>query len=250
MTVFVLVMGLLANLAFSLPAVGAPEDYETVFAQANNAFRDKDFRQAAKLYEDLVTSGIISADLYYNLGTTFAHLAQTGEAVLYLEKAKKLNPRDPDILANLQLVAPPGSQNEPFILWLPFYHVRDMLSFDEWLWLFSVVFLAIALVGGWILWRDKQRGSKSVWIAGVCVLVCVAAFTGWSYYATHIQRYVVLLRDDEPIYSGPANTFSRLMTAKEGQKFPALKYAERDWKSVVLPTGQVGFVRSEAAEEI
>ncbi|MGC8841140.1 MAG: tetratricopeptide repeat protein [Candidatus Sumerlaeaceae bacterium] len=249
---FFLMVGMTVMPAFSGNASDkATPDYDTVFAQANEAFRSKDFRRAAELYKDLVTSGVISADLYYNLGTTLAHMGKTGEAILYLEKARRLNPHDPDIVANLELIMPPGSQEAPFILEVPFLYVRDLLSFDEWFWLFTVVFVVVAVVWSWILWRAATVASvRWIWFSGAVLLVLVGSFTGWSYYSTHMRRYVVLLTEDEPILSGPSKTFSRLMTAKEGQKLPALKYPDPGWASVVLPTGQVGFVRRQAVGEI
>jgi len=252
------IVGFVLTLAASIvlavtPLAGASAgltSYEEVFRKANEAYRANDFARAARLYKDLVTSGVVSADLYYNLGTTLAQLGQTGEAIAYLEKARRLAPSDPDIRANLEMISPPGNVSQPFVLVVPFLYLRDLLTTEAWLWVATCGFFATMLVWSWLLLFAKGRTTQRwLFLVTGIACVCLVSFAGWSYYAHRTSRYVVA-RIEAPIYSGPAPTFSRLLTAKEGQKLPAQPYDNAEWKRVVLPTGQTGFVQSEFVEEI
>lgn len=224
---------------------------EHLFAQANAAYRNKDFRRAETLYRELVTSGVESADLYYNLGTVAAQLGKTGEAVLYLEKARRLAPRDADIVGNLTLVEPAANREEPFILILPFYRVMTWLSYDEWLWVAVVCYSASMLL--WALRLVRTRGGPA-WRAALATAAVITLASGslaaWSYLENVHRRYFVVTAAEAPIYSGPDLSFTRLMTANEGRKLRCLPYYNPKWKRVVLPTGQVGFLAAELGQEL
>lgn len=69
---------------------------------ANQLYGSGDFAGAAQLYQQLVDSGIQNADLYYNLGSSYIQLEDTGRAILNFERAQRLAPRDAAIDAALQ----------------------------------------------------------------------------------------------------------------------------------------------------
>lgn len=243
----------LVSMVASPPALilaGYPQDAEAVFKAANEAYRANDFERAATLYHEIETSGVISADLFYNLGTTYAQLGKTGEAVAYLEKARRMAPYDKDIVANLEMVSPPTNTVRPFVLLVPFLALRDSLSAEEWMWLATATFAFSMLLWSAFLLLGKKSFLRQwpTW-ATLILWVVFAVFTAWSYYATYLSRFVVT-RSECPVYSGPSQAFSRLLTAKEGQKFPALPYDNPQWKRVELPTGQTGFIRAEHAHEL
>lgn len=246
--VLVLVSMVLGTAGLAL--AGYPQDAEAVFKAANEAYRANDFEKAATLYHEIETSGVISPDLFYNLGTTYAQLGKTGEAVAYLEKARRLAPYDKDIVANLEMVSPPTNTSRPFVLLVPFVALRDGLGAEEWMWLTTATFAFSALLWSTFLFLGKKSVMRQ-WTTWATLVLCVicAVFAGWSYYTTYLTRFVVT-RTESPVYSGPSQAFSRLMTAKEGQKFPALPYDNPQWKRVELPTGQTGFIQAQHTHEI
>ncbi|MCB0296035.1 MAG: tetratricopeptide repeat protein, partial [Calditrichaeota bacterium] len=54
-------------------------------------------------YRKIVDSGFEASQVYYNMGNCYYKQDRTGLAVLYYEKARKLNPNDREINENLQL---------------------------------------------------------------------------------------------------------------------------------------------------
>ncbi|MCX7626044.1 MAG: tetratricopeptide repeat protein [Candidatus Sumerlaeaceae bacterium] len=227
-----------------------PQDAEVIFRTANEAYRANDFERAVTLYHELETSGVISADLFYNLGTAYAQLGKTGDAVAYLERARRLAPYDKDIVANLEMVSPPGNTTRPFVLLVPFLALRDSMSCEAWIWVCTAIFAFTMLVWSTLLLMGKpstlSRGLS--WAAVLLSAVC-AILAAWSYHDTYLTRQVVT-RTEAPVYSGPSQSFSRLLTAKEGQKFPTLPYDNPHWKRVELPTGQTGFIQAEHVHDL
>src|SRR2546426_6371118 len=71
----------------------------TDFKAANALYDAGKFAEAAAAYERVEPK---TASVYFNLGNAFFRQDKVGLAVLNYERARRLAPRDPDILANLK----------------------------------------------------------------------------------------------------------------------------------------------------
>ena len=71
-------------------------------AQADSAYQQEHYQQAAQIYEQLLKRGE-SADLYYNLGNAYYRMDDITHAVLAYERALLLSPGDADVRFNLQM---------------------------------------------------------------------------------------------------------------------------------------------------
>ena len=80
------------------------QEATSLFEQASVSYEQKDYAQSLIHYIKIEDLGLYSSDLYYNIGNCYYKLKQNAEAVLYYEKALKLNPADEDALFNLKLV--------------------------------------------------------------------------------------------------------------------------------------------------
>ena len=80
-----------AQLSFAAPA----DDFKA----ANKLYDAGKFAEAAAAYEKLEPK---TAHVFYNLGNAWFRDGKLGLAILNYERARRLAPRDPDILANLK----------------------------------------------------------------------------------------------------------------------------------------------------
>jgi len=71
---------------------------------ANQLYVAGHYAEAAQIYEEQIARGAQDSILFYNLGNAYFQQGDLGRAVLNLERAAQLNPRDGDIQANLELV--------------------------------------------------------------------------------------------------------------------------------------------------
>ncbi|HKR05003.1 MAG TPA: tetratricopeptide repeat protein [Bacteroidia bacterium] len=76
---------------------------QSAFEQANQFYIEKNYEKSISILEDLVKTGNVSAELYYNLGNAYYKSGNYAAAILHYERAKKLKPSDPDIDFNLRL---------------------------------------------------------------------------------------------------------------------------------------------------
>lgn len=96
----------------------APGEAETLFAEANEAFREGNdavdanpalarasYERASVRLERLVRDGgIENGKLYYNLGNVYFRLGDLGRAILNLRRAESLRPFDSNVRQNLRYV--------------------------------------------------------------------------------------------------------------------------------------------------
>ena len=96
-----LLAGLLLALTVLSPKVSADA---TAVDAANKLTMSGHYAEAVQLYEEQVARGVQDSALFFNLGNAYFHQGDLGRAVLNLERAAQLNPRDADIANNLSLV--------------------------------------------------------------------------------------------------------------------------------------------------
>ena len=70
---------------------------------ANGQFKAGNFEVAATHYEEVLKHEGPRASVFYNLGNSYQAQKKYGPAILAYERARLLTPRDPDLLANLNL---------------------------------------------------------------------------------------------------------------------------------------------------
>jgi hypothetical protein len=81
---------------------------------ANQLYQAGNYGSAISIYEELIFQGVDDAVVFYNLGNAYYQSGELGRAVLNLQRAALLEPRDADIQANLNLVrAESGAMDFP-----------------------------------------------------------------------------------------------------------------------------------------
>lgn len=175
----------------------SPEEAQALFRQANEAYDRGELDAAQEGYRKLLDRGFGGPDVLYNLGT--AHLAEgeLGEAVLYLERARReAGPRD-DVEAHLaiarsrQLDQVLGAQADETLV----SRVVAATSEAAAGWTFIVAWaLAFAL----LIALRFLAPARRLWVAlaaGLCFAVAVpAGLLVWSHlYVRETLREAVVM---------------------------------------------------------
>ena len=77
---------------------------QDVIKSANAAYEKDQYDRAIELYNQAARELGTSSELYYNIGNANYRLGNMGEAILYYERALKLNPANSDARTNLEFV--------------------------------------------------------------------------------------------------------------------------------------------------
>ncbi len=241
---------LLLMLAAVLPAVAqdAPGD----FAAANKLYRDGNFKEAAVGYSQIMSRGVVSESLFYNLGNAYVKSGELGRAVLAYERALKQNPRDPEVRANLDYTRScleDKTEDNTLVALLEKLSPARWISWRENVWAFCILYwsgtiLALAGYGIRRRWRGLLAGG--LLLLGLSCLLGTALFFRSPLWAS--PRAIVLAKDVEVRY-GPVLAESTAFTLHEGSKVRILRSAE-DWNQIAFAKGKVGWIPAEAAEKI
>lgn len=247
---------LLLLLACFLQTAAAAE-IDVRFEAANQAYRASDFQKAAKLYEEILSQGYESSELYYNLGNCYYKLNNMPQAILQFERARRLDPDDEDIshnlgLANLRIVDRVDPIPELFYLtWWRAW--ADFASADRWaalgislLW--ATILLGAALFLPYRSFLLRRIVSSLALLALVASVLSIAAAAD-RHNREQNQRYAIVLAASTPARSAPDPQSTSLFVLHEGVKVELLDHVG-DWNKIRLADGKVGWIESSAFQMI
>jgi tetratricopeptide (TPR) repeat protein len=239
--------------AGAVPSGASPAggSLETLFNQGNAAYAKGDFESAEQAYRAIVARGIRNSRVFYNLGNACFRRNEIGNAILYYEKALRLDPGDADARENLRYASlrirdriPPDET--PFLIAL-FGKARDFLSLEQVTRLFVALYLgAMTVLAAWILLR-RRRGAALLGALGAILLALALSSGGWMVLrAGSLEAHdeAIVLAPKLDVFSGPGNENTLLASVHEGTKVRI--HARRDfWVQVTLPDGRAGWLMGE-----
>ena len=230
--------------------LGASQD--ATFHRGNEAYLKGDYKAAVLAYEQVAALGIVSEDLYYNLGNAYYKEGALGPAIYNYERALDVDPSGPgagDARYNLDAAREAvrkksedrlvGAESVPFWIRAVAPNSTSALS-----WTFVVVYtLLFALL---VTLRFVQPGFLraslwvllAFWIVGT--LAVGALLGGRLYLATRVERAVVL-PDTLAVHEGPDANYQTTFTVHAGLLVRITEH-DQDWARVRLQNGLEGWV--------
>lgn len=236
---------------FSSPTF-ANDNWET----AKQQYQQKNYRQAAQIYEQFLQNGEKSAALYHNLGNCYYQLQQTAPAILNYERALRLSPRSTDIQHNLQQANKRVSQK---------VDTMPLLFYQAWLQTLSSflpanVWAVLVLVAVWVwfvaqkkqlqltFYYQKQRFTLfHSWLWAVLALLCLL-FAFQSYRYSHAHEAIVFA----PILhlqAQPSPEANTLLELSRGAKVRIIDDTA-DWWKVQAMNGEIAWVEQKKLHKI
>ena len=77
------------------------QNIQELFNSANDLYRQEKIEQAIEIYQKIESKGMVSSELFYNLGNSYYKLNKVGPSIFYYKKALELNPLNQDVKNNL-----------------------------------------------------------------------------------------------------------------------------------------------------
>ena len=145
------------------------QEADTLMKKANNLFIEGKYQDAINTYENILTLGYESPELYYNLGNSYYKQNVISYSILNYEKALQLAPNDDDIKYNLELcnrlVVDKIEKLPVFFITAWTGNIKNLFSSDFWA-VFSIVTFGLALTFISFFLYSKSIGFKklSFWI--------------------------------------------------------------------------------------
>ena len=243
-----------------LPAASyANEDsyVDSLWNAANGAYAEGRWTDAVKDYTMISDMGLESASLYCNTGDAFFKDGNVPMAILYYERALKLDPSYEDARYNLDLMnAAIQDRIDPvpeFILKVWAREVCYIMDSDAWAVCF-LVFLALtfAMVLLFLL-APTAGGRRTGFFTGIVMLMLAASSLGFSLWQKNDYMSAdeaIVMRPVSSVKSSPsAEASTDLFILHEGAKVRILDEVGR-WKNIELADGRQGWLPSDDIEVI
>lgn len=245
------ICGILLTTVFSAQTNNATEQFE----KANILYRQKKYDDAIKLYEQIPQK---SAYVNYNLGNCSYKLNKYGYALLYWRRAEKhwgfLN-RD-ELVDNINLLQQKvrklhglkTKRHGPIIKALikikqlsismtrstPLI-VLQMLFLLLWLFLFLYI-------------RFLYKKQKKYIISTLFTLIAFFGMVLVARYSMEMRTYGVIVSEQAPLLSGPADTYQTLMQLHQAQELIIKKESKTFLKVKVLR--RIGWINKKHIKKI
>ena len=223
---------------------------ETVKAEADQAYIDEHYVDAAQLYEQILTQEYISAEVHFNLGNAYFKNGQIAPSILNYERALKLSPQDEDILFNLRLAnlsVKDKVEEIPQLFFVTWWHViLQALSVDGWAW--SVVISLILALAGLILFRfSAEEGMKRLTFFTAIIALVWCLFSLYaareSYNHAVNDKRAVVFASTINAKSAPDKKGKDLFVLHEGLVV-TVSDELNGWVRIKLSNGDVGWVEA------
>lgn len=249
-----LLAGLFSGLLGSSPADAASP--EELFARGNEQYAKGDYAGAVGSYEAILAAGIENSAVFYNLGNACFRSNALGRAILYYEKALKLDPSDADARENLrfarQRIRDRIPEEEPPFLVALLVRIRDSLRLEQVTRIYLALHWgAMILASVWILSAGRRAGVVCG-IASVVVFALALGAGGWMLAqgrARGAQEAAIVLAEKADVLSGPGSENTLLASVHEGTRV-RMHNRRGGWIQVTLPDGRAGWVQEAALASI
>jgi len=236
-----------AILLIAFHAVG--QSPELTASQAAKAYNSKQYPEAIAAYNKIIAEGFESYSLYYNLGNAYFRNNDLAQAVLYYEKALKLEPNNEDILFNIEVANSKlvdKVEKVPELFYKKWWkQIVNVFSLDTIAFV-SILLLTLALLLAAIYIAAANITIRKIafW-TGILFLflfgISVTAASQRNHYIVN-QHEAIVFTANVNIKSSPDENSKDIFVLHEGIKVILLDEVS-DWQEIRIANGSVGWIK-------
>jgi tetratricopeptide (TPR) repeat protein len=240
--------GLLLSVGFGLGVAHADRLDET-WRRGNDAYLHGDYAAAVTAYEEIDRQGVVSGDLYFNLGDAYFRKGALGPAIWAFERALTLDPGDDDARFNLDQVRKlaakraqdriQGEEHEP--AW-----IRAVTSMGPSLatWLFVLLYVGCFVS---LYARRKSREDLRPTLGAITAMLATGALLAGALLYGRVQLeqtpFGVVLPDAVAVKEGADVNYRTSFDVHAGLRVRIVE-RDQDWLRIRLGNGLEGWVRA------
>lgn len=231
-------------------------DMANPFQDGNAYYAKEQYEEAIKSYESVVSSGVQSAELYFNLGNSYYKLHKVAPAIFNYEKALLLSPNDSEIKTNLEFARKMTIDDIKVVPKVGFHKLISEFTskyyYDTWAWIaVSFAFLFLAFFVGYYF--SERTVLKRIFFIGMFLwLIGIVLSSASGFYEksrNENERPAIVFAENTPLKSEPKSGSSDTTTLHEGTKVYIIE-SIANWKKVELTDETTGWIEEGAIKEI
>ncbi|WP_251620812.1 tetratricopeptide repeat protein [Odoribacter lunatus] len=224
--------------------------------EAEVFYREGKYEDAANTYAKILSAGMESARLYYNLGNCYYKLGENTKAILNYERSLLLNPGDADARYNLKMAQEQivdKIEVLPEIFFLRWYKALvTYFSADQWAYISLGWFLVFLGMLALFFYSARSFWKKIGFTVGIIALfftVMSVIFTVKQNHRFTEREYGIIMTPSVTVKGAPDNSGTDLFLIHEGLKVHIVGTLG-DWVNIRLVDGNEGWIAKKDVEKI
>jgi tetratricopeptide (TPR) repeat protein len=229
--------------------------YNDLFEEANLAYKEGAYDSAKSIYGEIAQNGIISSELFYNIGNCNYKIGAIASAILNYERALRLAPDNEDIRYNLEIannrITDKIEPIDTFFLTSWWQNLALTFHPDIWGWvslgLFAFMIVAFSL---FIIGKESEFRKLGFISSVICLFLFAVAF-GLANSALHWKNKTeaIVFAPTINVKSEPSLNGTDQFVLHEGVKVSVID-EDNDWVRIKLGDGNSGWVSRQSIESI
>ncbi|MBX7261244.1 MAG: tetratricopeptide repeat protein [Chitinophagales bacterium] len=217
---------------------------------SNKYFKEKQYEKAANILTGLLDQKIYNSTVYYNLGNCFYQLKEYPKAILFYEKANKLDRNNSNIQHNLKLANNKAltkietSKQFFLIQWLNAFIYQYNLK--TWSIVLLIVIWSFAIFS--ILFFRTKRTSFIFFAFGSFVIALMLFFICYKNYIYQTKQTHAIVMQSGDTYPSPNKHKKYKNGLEEGSKIKLLDNDGGFYKVQTSNDNVVWILKSQVAE--
>lgn len=249
-------VAILLMMGLALPCAAAGTVPSDEWARGTEAFLASDYDAALEAFLAIESDSWQSSDLYYNIGNCYYKKGEIARAILYYERALKIDPAHRDAAFNLEIARESTLDRidavPEFFLVSRTRDMRHLLSPDSW----AILSLVLALVAVALLLLFRFGRSISLRrfsfimaciAAGLFLISVLCAASGRSEAIS--RENAIVLQPVSTVRSSPGDGGKAVFILHEGTRVRLLDELGSWWK-IEIADGRQGWLEASDAEII
>ena len=234
--------------------IGSAKADTDLFEEGNTFYKNKEFDKAIGIYQQILEQKIESAPLYFNLGNAYFKNGDLGNAILYLMKAKRLAPDDPDIQHNLKFagrfssVQMEGVELNPVTAFMASLVDNYRLTVLAWLASLFFILFMVSLILRYGAGFNTAAIRLFV-ILSLLFLVISGGLTSFKYRYDYLTRRAVITADVSTVYTGASDKSDIELEGAPGLVVEILSESS-EYYNVLFENKRRGWIKKELVAEI
>ena len=223
---------------------------EHVFELGNKQYVNENYSEAISLYDSILTSGLESSELYYNLGNCHYKTNDWANAIWHYEKSLQLNNNE-KTKHNLELVKlkiidriEPLPQLFYKKWWI---NLTQSLSTQVWqiITLFGMGFIFILQ----LISQFTSLKNKLITKILSAITVIILLITQTSYNINFTKKEAIIFSETITVNSAPTSSSTNLFTLHAGSKVEIIDTIG-DWINIKIANGNSGWIGQNSIKEL
>ena len=228
------------SISFCLKTFGQ----DSLFTQANNKYSKGSYEAAISLYDSILSSGLESSELFYNLGNCYYKQQDWANAIWHYEKSLKLNSKNKNASHNLQITQLKiidQIESIPQLFYQKWWqNIISSLRTNTWQILAIFCIWGILIIQ--LLKRLKNYNTKYLLSLLISLTVILFCITYYSYQENYTKTEAIIFSSAVVVNSAPTDNSTNLFSLHSGTKVEVIEHIG-NWINITLSNGNSGWIK-------